>query len=60
LQTPEQHSTDALQGPKGDGMQLHTGLPPLPASGVSQTRAFSPGLMGAPILFPPDDTQTFG
>jgi len=60
LHTPEQHSTDALQGPKVDWMQLHTELLPLPASGVSQTRAFAPGLMGAPILGPPDDTQTYG
>jgi len=60
LQTPEQHSTDALQGPKVDWMQLHTDVPPLPASGVSQTRALPPGLTGAPILFPPDATQTYG
>jgi hypothetical protein len=55
-----QHSTDALQGPKPGWMQLHTEGPPLPASGVRKTRAFSASLTGAPILFPPDDTQTYG
>jgi hypothetical protein len=54
---PEQHSTDALQGPNDDWMQLHTALP-LPASGVSPTRSFSPGMTGDRILLPPDDTQT--
>jgi hypothetical protein len=60
LQTPEQHSTDALHGPKVDWMQLQAELLPLPASGVRKTCAFSPGMMGEPILFPPEDTQTYG
>jgi hypothetical protein len=60
LQVPEQHSTPALHGPNVDWMQLHAEGPPLPASGVRKTPAFAPGLMGDPILLPPDDTQTYG
>jgi len=59
LQLPEQHSTPALQGPKPDWTQLHAALA-LPASVASGTGRFSPGLMGAPILLPPVDTQTYG
>jgi hypothetical protein len=61
VHVPEQHSTEALHGPKPGEMQLHT-APPLLASGVgvNATRGFPPSLTGAPILFPPIATQTLG